>query len=101
MLNTQTELVEYVENRVEYLKPIWLETNITKGVVKMVDIEKIKSDITDLELLSAEEYCRPQVEMLYAEFEASRERQISELRTSLAVFERYQVKEEVEEVEAE
>ena len=68
----------------------------------MVDIEKIKSDIANLEILSAEEYCRPQVEMIYAEFEDSRARQIAELRTSLDIFERYQVVEEVnEEVEAE
>ena len=67
----------------------------------MVDIEKIKSDITDLELLTAEEYCRPQVEAIYSEFEDNRARQISELKTSLEVFERYQVVEETEEVEAE
>lgn len=67
----------------------------------MVDIEKIKSDIADLEILTAEEYCRPQVEMIYAEFEESRARQISELRTSLEVFERYQVPTETEETEAE
>ena len=68
----------------------------------MVDIEKIKTDIVELELLTAEEYCRPQVEMLYAEFEASRQRQITELKTSLDIFERYQkVEEEKEEVESE
>ena len=78
-----------------------LEIN-KKGVGRMVDIEKIKTDIVELELLTAEEYCRPQVEMLYAEFEASRQRQITELKTSLDIFERYQkVEEEKEEVESE
>lgn len=67
----------------------------------MVDIEKIKNDIADLEILTAEEYCRPQVEQIYKEFEESRSRQVSELRTSLEIFERYQVPTESEEVEAE
>lgn len=100
----ETEYVMYTDDRTadRYLHPIWLlNINKTKGVGLMVDIEKIKSDITDLELLTAEEYCRPQVEAIYAEFEDSRARQISELKTSLEVFERYQVIEETEKVEAE
>lgn len=98
----RTELVAYADQRTtdRYLKPIWV-INYKKGVGLMVDIEKIKSDIADLEILTAEEYCRPQVEMIYAEFEESRARQISELRTSLEVFERYQVPTETEETEAE
>ena len=98
----ETELVYYTDQRTtdRYLKPIWLINKI-KGVGVMVDIEKIKSDIADLEILTAEEYCRPQVELIYAEFEESRARQISELRTSLEVFERYQVPTESDEVEAE
>lgn len=97
-----TEFVEYADQRTtdRYLRPIWV-INYKKGVGLMVDIERIKSDIADLEILTAEEYCRPQVEMIYAEFEDNRARKISELRTSLEVFERYQVVEEVEEVEAE
>jgi hypothetical protein len=96
-----TEFVEYADQRTtdRYLRPIWV-INYKKGVGLMVDIEKIKSDIADLEILTAEEYCRPQVELIYAEFEESRARQISELRTSLEVFEKYQVVEN-EEVEAE
>ena len=85
----------------KYIKYVNKNINNKKGVRLMVDIEKIKSDIADLEILTAEEYCRPQVELIYAEFEESRARQISELRTSLEVFERYQVEEETEEVEAE
>jgi hypothetical protein len=97
-----TELVQYADQRTtdRYLRPIWV-INYKKGVGLMVDIEKIKSDIADLEILTAEEYCRPQVEAIYAEFEESRERQVSELRTSLEVFERYQVPAECGEVEAE
>jgi hypothetical protein len=98
-----TELVQYTDQRTtdRYLRPIWV-INYKKGVGLMVDIERIKSDIADLEILTAEEYCRPQVEAIYAEFEESRARQISELRTSLEVFERYRCeKEETEETEAE
>ena len=100
----ETKIVAYVDNKTayRYLQPIWLlDINNTKGVGLMVDIDKIKSDIADLEILTAEEYCRPQVEAIYAEFEDSRARQIAELRTSLEVFERYQVVEDTEEVEAE
>ena len=98
----ETELVQYTDQVTtdRYLKPIWLINKI-KGVGIVVDIEKIKSDIADLEILTAEEYCRPQVEIIYKEFEESRARQVSELKTSLEVFERYQMIEEVEEVEAE
>ena len=68
----------------------------------MVDIEKIEQDILQLELLTAEEYCRPQVEKLYAEFEESRANQIKDLKTSLDIFRKYQVVEETtEEVEVE
>lgn len=97
-----TELVSYTDQETtdRYLKPIWLINKI-KGVGIVVDIEKIKSDIADLEILTAEEYCRPQVELIYKEFEESRARQVSELKTSLEVFERYQMIEETEEVEAE
>lgn len=97
-----TELVEYTDQLTanRYLKPIWLINKI-KGVGIVVDIEKIKNDIADLEILTAEEYCRPQVEQIYKEFEESRSRQVSELRTSLEIFERYQVPTESEEVEAE
>jgi hypothetical protein len=98
-----TEFVEYADERTtnRYLKPIWV-INYKKGVGLMVDIDRIKSDIADLEILTAEEYCRPQVEAIYAEFEESRARQISELRTSLEVFERYRCeKEETEETGAE
>ena len=62
----------------------------------MVDIEKIKLDIEELKNLSAEEYCKEQVEQIYADFEASREKKIAELETSLEIFEKYQVVEEVE-----
>ena len=98
----ETELVQYTDQVTtdRYLKPIWLINKI-KGVGIVVDIEKIKSDIADLEILTAEEYCRPQVEIIYMEFEESRARQVSELKTSLEVFERYQMIEEVEEVAAE
>lgn len=68
----------------------------------MVDIEKIEQDILQLELLTAEEYCRPQVEMLYAEFEENRANQIKDLKTSLEIFRKYQVVEEpTEEAEVE
>lgn len=95
-------MVWYADQRTtdRYLRPIWLINKI-KGVGIMVDIAKIEMDIANLEMLTAEEYCRPQVEMLYAEFEDSRARQISELRTSLEVFKRYQVVENENEVEAE
>lgn len=65
----------------------------------MVDIEKIKSDITNLELLTAEEYCKEAVEKIYADFEESRAKKIEELRTSLEIFDKYQIVEETEEVE--
>lgn len=60
----------------------------------MVDVERIKSDIEELKNLSAEEYCREEVAKVYADFEASRERKIAELETSLEIFEKYQVVEE-------
>lgn len=92
-----TEIRQYTDTeRIDIL-----EIN-KKGVGRLVDIEKIEQDILQLELLTAEEYCRPQVEMLYAEFEENRANQIKDLRTSLEIFRKYQVVEEpTEEVEAE
>lgn len=60
----------------------------------MVDIEKIKAEIEALKNLNAEEYCKEQVEKLYADFEASRNQRISELEKALEIFDAYQVKEE-------
>lgn len=62
----------------------------------MVDIEKIKSDIEQLRNLSAVEYCKEDVEKIYADFEASREKKIAELETSLQIFEKYQIVENPE-----
>lgn len=92
-----TEIRQYTDTeRIDIL-----EIN-KKGVGRLVDIEKIEQDILQLELLTAEEYCRPQVEMLYAEFEENRANQIKDLKTSLEIFRKYQVVEEpTEEVEAE
>lgn len=103
-LNTPTELVQYVDRETEdrYLRPtFWwlLNMNIKKGGKRMVDIEKIKSDIANLELLTAEEYCKDDVARIYADFEANRERKVAELKTSLEIFERYQIVEETEEAE--
>lgn len=63
----------------------------------MVDVEKIKSEIEALKNLNAEEYCREEVEKLYADFEASKEAKIHDLEVALEVFEKYQVIEETEE----
>lgn len=60
----------------------------------MVDIEKIKSDIEALRVLTAEEYCKEAVAKIYADFETSREKKIAELGTSLEIFEKYQIVEE-------
>ena len=92
-----TEIRQYTDTeRIDIL-----EIN-KKGVGRLVDIEKIEQDILQLELLTAEEYCRPQVEMLYAEFEENRANQIKDLKTSLEIFRKYQVVEEpTEEVEVE
>lgn len=95
LLDCRTELVQFADETTESrFNWIW---NIEKGVGIMVDIEKIEQDILQLELLTAEEYCRPQVEMLYAEFEESRANQIKDLRTSLEIFKKYQVVEETAE----
>ena len=72
-----------------------------KGVEEMVNIEQIKADIEALKTLTAEEYCKPQVETLYAEFEASREKKIAELESALDIFNKYQVEDEVEQEVAE
>ena len=62
----------------------------------MVDVERIKSDIEELKNLSAEEYCKEEVARVYADFEASREKKIAELETSLQIFEKYQIVENPE-----
>lgn len=67
----------------------------------MVDIQKIKEDIEALKNLNAQEYCKEQVEKLYAEFEANKESQIAELEKSLEIYEKYQIKEEFEEEQIE
>lgn len=72
-----------------------------KGGRTMVDIEKIKADIEALKVLNAEEYCKDAVAKIYADFEATREQKIAELEKSLEIFEKYQVVEEVVEVEGE
>lgn len=102
MFSPETELREYVDRGTEdrYLRLLWsLNINIKKGESEVVDIEKIKSDIADLELLSAEEYCKEQVLKIYADFEESRAKKIAELKTSLEIFEKYQIAEEVVEEE--
>lgn len=92
-----TEIRQYTDTEIIDI----LEIN-KKGVGRLVDIEKIEQDILQLELLTAEEYCRPQVEMLYTAFEEDRANQIKDLKTSLEIFRKYQVVEEpTEEVEAE
>lgn len=99
MQGCRTELVQFADKTTE--SRYYWTWNIEKGVGIMVDIEKIEQDILQLELLTAEEYCRPQVEMLYAEFEENRANQIKDLKTSLEIFRKYQVVEEevTEEVE--
>jgi len=62
----------------------------------VVDVERIKSDIEELKNLSAEEYCKEEVARVYADFEASREKKIAELETSLQIFEKYQIVENPE-----
>lgn len=63
----------------------------------MVDVEKIRAEIEALKGLSAEEYCRDAVAKLYADFEASRSSEINKLETALAIFDKYQIVEEVKE----
>lgn len=70
-----------------------------KGEKIMVDVEKIKLEVENLKSLTAEEYCREEVEKIYADFEASRDAKIKDLETALAIFDKYQVVEEVAEVE--
>lgn len=67
-----------------------------KGERVMVDIERIKVDIERLKTLNAEEYCADQVAKIYAEFEESRNKKISELERSLEIFNEYQVSEHTE-----
>lgn len=57
----------------------------------MVDIAKIQADIEALKNLNAEDYCKPQVEQIYADFESSRAKQISDLERALEIFSAYQV----------
>ena len=78
-----------------------LNINLKKESKKMVDIEKIKAEIEALKNLDAVEYCKEQVEKLYADFEASRESEIAKLESALAVFEKYQVEETEEEEQEE
>ena len=85
----KTEIRQYTDTEIIDILEIY-----KRGVGRLVDIEKIEQDILQLELLTAEEYCRPQVEMLYAEFEESRANQIRDLKTSLDVFRKYQVVED-------
>ena len=63
----------------------------------MVDIERIKAEIEALKNLKAEEYCKEQVEKLYADFEANRANQIDAFEKSLEIFEKYQIIEEEKE----
>lgn len=68
----------------------------------MVDIEKIKAEIVALENLSADDYLAEQIAQLKADFEASRQAKINELKSALEIFDKYQIVEEVaEEVSAE
>lgn len=57
----------------------------------MVDIAKIQADIEALKNLNAEDYCKVQIEQIYADFEASRAKQISDLEKALEIFSAYQV----------
>lgn len=65
----------------------------------MVDIERIKTEIEDLRTLTAEEYCKEQVALIYADFEASKEAKIAKLESALEIFDKYQVEEAAEEAE--
>lgn len=74
-----------------------LNINLKKESKSMVDIEKIKAEIEALKNLDAVEYCKEQVEKLYADFEASREQKIAEFEKALEIFDAFQIVEEVQE----
>ena len=57
----------------------------------MVDIERIKAEIEALKSQKAEEYCKEQVEKLYADFEENRANEVSALEKSLEIFAKYQI----------
>lgn len=57
-----------------------------------INIEAIKNEIERLKNLTAEEYCKEEVEKIYANFEALRAEEVKELETSLAVAERFEIK---------
>lgn len=96
-----TVIVRRAEKQIEdwYLQPLsWLVDIITKNRRKtnMVDLEKIKKEIEELKNLTAEEYCKEQVSQIYAEFEATKETEISKLENALEIFDKYQIVEEQE-----
>lgn len=64
----------------------------------VIDVERIKADIEALKNLTAEEYCREKVQLLYQEFEASRQNKIADLTKTLEVVQQYEQHDNVEAV---
>lgn len=100
-INNPVKIIMQADRDIEnwYLQPVVMGGLVNINIFKkendkMVDLEKIKKDIEDLQNLNAEEYCKPQVEQLYADFEKSREQKIAELENALVIFEQYQIVEE-------